>query len=68
MEFVIDPNTLTKCSIFSAHGKHLLKEYVKYVQTGGVKARVEKMIKESFDGKLKNVLNVLIRSDEPAGR
>ena len=35
MEFIIDPSTNEKHSIFSRYGKDLLKRYIKLVQYGG---------------------------------
>ena len=35
MNFIIDPLTKLKYSLFSNNGKQLLKKYIKYVQIGG---------------------------------
>jgi hypothetical protein len=36
MNYIIDPVSFEKHSIFSSYGKNLLKQYIQYVQTGGM--------------------------------
>jgi len=57
MNYIIDPVSLEKHSIFSSYGKNLLKQYIQYVQTGGKwSKKVMQVICDRFERYLKTVL------------
>ena len=58
MNFIIDPANGIRYELFSTNGKNLLKQYVKYVQSGGVLLPKDKEI-------IRNDINEVLNSLRP---
>ena len=58
MNFIVNPNTFEKYSIFSKDGTLLLKKYVKLYQSGGTKETIkqlkERMLRETQGGEFRS--------------
>ena len=50
MDFILNPNTLNKVSVFSYDGKQLLKKYIKHYQSGGSRSTNDNRIIGNREG------------------
>jgi hypothetical protein len=58
MNYIIDPVSSNKYSIFSYNGKNLLKKYINYIQIGGLSEQAMNTIMNNFEGKIRHILSV----------